>query len=125
MTCNRKFLRSPKAILFATICFLTITAFSDNVYTAGNGNVEGYVFPKEANPRVELVLPDPKKQGDTIHKVAVPNAAGYFKFNNVDAGAHDLLYYPKEPALYKSTSRTVEVVSAQTSKAENVTLEKQ
>ena len=48
-----------------------------------------------------------------------------FKFNNVDAGAHDLLYYPKEPALYKSTSRTVEVVSAQTSKAENVTLEKQ
>lgn len=125
MTHNRK-LRTPFTVFFlATICFLTATAFSGEVYTAETGNIEGYVFPKDAKPRVELVLPNPKKVGDTIHKTAVPDASGYFKFNNVAAGTHDLLYFPKEPALYKSTSRTIEVVTAQTARANNVTLEKQ
>jgi hypothetical protein len=118
--------RNAAAVLFCiTICFLIATAFGNGVVATGNGDVEGYVFPKDAGPRVELVLPNPKKAGDTIHKAAVPNAAGFFKFNNVPEGTHSLLYFPKEPALYKSTSREVQVVSTQTTKAEDVTLEKQ
>lgn len=107
------------------ICFFIVAAFSNNTTLPWSGDVEGYVFPKEAKPRVELVLPNPKKAGDTIHKVAVPNAAGYFKFNNVPEGTHSLLYFPKDMGVYKSASGTVEVSATGVARAESVTLEKQ
>lgn len=121
MSYNRKFF----AVLFGiTICFLTVTAFNQRTAAPG-GDIEGYVFPKDAKPRVEIILPHPKKAGDTIHKSAVPNAAGFFKLNNVPEGTYTLLYFPKEAAMYRSASRTVEVVNAKTVQAESVTLEKQ
>lgn len=125
MTRNRKSIAVLAALLFAAISFSTMTGFSDGIISSGNGSIEGYVLPKEAKPRVELILPHPKKAGDTIHKMAVPNAAGYFKFNNVPAGTHELIYYPKEPAMYRSVLRTVDVTASRTARIDTVRLERQ
>jgi hypothetical protein len=113
---NLKFLLSlSSACVLALLSLVVITSFSK----APQGNVEGYVFPKEAKPYVEITIP--KANGDTAIKKAMPNAHGYFKFNNIPPGAYTLDFWPQDPK-YLSTSKNITVLVGQTANADTTTL---
>lgn len=107
------------------LIFIFFTAFANVKIKQNKGSIEGYLYPKEAKARVVIPVPHPNKEGDTIHISATPNAAGFFKLNNVPAGPQRVIYYPANPALYKSTSAVVIVTAGQTANAGNITLGKQ
>lgn len=118
--------------LAATIITLTIfTAafalinFSFKTVPPERGNIEGYVFPRVANARVVVAIPRSNNPEDTIHRIGNPNAQGYFKINNLPVGEHRVVFYPRNPARYKTTARGVIVTANQTTSVGNVTLEPQ
>ena len=111
--------------LFATLLILSSISFSFKTYPGREpkGAIEGYVFPNEAKPFVKIVLPNPKKATDTIHREIHANAAGYYKIQNLEAGNYTLVYFAKEKG-YKRASQTVTVVTDGLIKAGEVMLEK-
>lgn len=107
-----------------TSLFVTISSFSKEKFQPATGTIEGYVFPKQAKPKVVVAVPHPNRPNDTIHRVATPNASGYFKLNNIPAGIQRIIYYPKDQT-YKSRAKGITVVASQTVSAGSVTLELQ
>lgn len=109
----------------AIFSFLFLSAFITNEVDQTKGVVEGYVFPKVAKPKVVIAIPHPSKTGDTLHLTATPNAEGYFKLNNIPEGVQQIVYYPSNPALYKTKFKTISVVGGQTNNAGSITLDRQ
>jgi hypothetical protein len=119
---NRKHL--VLTVFTLTICaaIFALLNFSFKSAPPERGNIEGYVFPAAANARVVVAIPKLNDPEDTIHRVANPNAQGYFKINNLPVGEHRVVFYPRNPARYKTTARGVIVTANQTTSVGNVTL---
>jgi hypothetical protein len=116
MNNNQKHLR---LITLAIASFIILTAFTRNFNLFANGNIDGYVFPKESKPFVEVRVAN--NDGDTVLRKAVPNASGYFKFTQIPAGSYLLEYWPKDPN-YSGTTKPIAVIENQTANAGSVTL---
>ena len=110
---------------FALLSLVAIILFSSFAKRTlePKGNIEGYVFPKEAKPFVKIVLPHPSKNKDTIHREAHANAQGYYKFPNLEDGTYQLIYFARE-AGYKRHQQTISVSGGSLTNAGEVTLEK-
>lgn len=122
---NRKHL--AVTIFTLTICaaVFALLNFSFSPAPPERGNIEGYVFPREANARVVVAIPRLNNPEDTIHRIGNPNAQGYFKINNLPVGEHRVVFYPRNPARFKTTARGVTVTVNQTTSVGNITLEAQ
>lgn len=108
---------------FGISTLLTSFTYENTLTQVGKGNIEGYVFPKEAKAHIEIVLPKLNHEVDTIHRKINPNSGGYFKLQNIPAGRYELIYWPND-ARYTSMSQMITVVAEKTAKAETVTLKK-
>lgn len=121
--------RKPLAITIftLTLCLavFALINFSFRSVPPERGNIEGYVFPRVANARVVVAIPRLNNPEDTIHRIGNPNAQGYFKINNLPVGEHRVVFYPRNPSLYKTTARGVIVTANQTTSVGNITLEAQ
>jgi hypothetical protein len=112
-------------LTFTIASAFLISGFTYHAPQPARGNVEGYVFPKESKTRVVIAVPRPQHPEDTVHRIAIPDAKGYFKFTNIPEGMHRMVYYPKDQAKYKSKSKMVSIVALQTTNAGSETLEMQ
>ncbi len=122
MKSNSKYLATIVLSLFATVFCAIISGFASHSAQPNRGNIEGYVFPRVANPRVIVAIPHPQRPDDTLHRIAIPNASGYFKLNNIPVGTQAIIYEPKYRT-YRSKSKTITVTAAQTANAGTETLD--
>lgn len=120
---KRKHLLITFGLLSLAILFTSSMPFS-YIPSPPRGNIEGYVFPKKANPFVEVAVPHPQIPGDTIYRKAMPNANGYYKILSIPVGEYELVYRPRNHN-YKSKSKPVSVAALATTNAGTVTLELQ
>ncbi len=122
---NRKHL--VLTIFTLTICaaVFALLNFSFRSAPPERGNIEGYIYPRVANARAVVAITRLNNPEDTIHRIGNPNAQGYFRINNLPAGEHRVVFYPRNPARYKTTARGVIVTANQTTSVGNITLEAQ
>lgn len=124
MKINSKHLKSCVFTLMVISISLFILSSYKQTEQPNKGNIEGYIFPKEAKPRVIVAIPHPQRPDDTLHRVAVPNASGYFKINNVPVGTQTVIYEPRDRT-YRSKVKAIVVVASQTVNAGTETLSRE
>lgn len=112
------------SLLYFRILFLSSLALASLLIagfrrTPPGGTIEGYIFPLEAKPLVELTYF--KNNGDTGHKRFNADKNGYYKINNLEPGDHELLYRSKEFD-YRSQVKVVNVKASGVTLADTVRL---